>query len=187
MTRDDDLQRLLLAVHALTRIAAIDTQNDAPAAQWRTLTLLRDHGPQRLGDLATLSRVSQPGMTRLVHQMDAAGLVARAAHPGDSRVSVVAATDQGLEALERWYEQFRAALSPHVADLSDDEWQAVGVAAAALSSRVGMAPLRPGASTAPGTPEAGAPRAAVEAVSTASGSASAPRRTSPNKQKEAVR
>ena len=188
MTRDDDLQRLLLAVHALTRIAAIDTQNDAPAAQWRTLTLLRDHGPQRLGDLATLSRVSQPDMTRLVHQMDAAGLVARAAHPGDSRVSVVAATDQGLEALERWYEQFRAALSPHVADLSDDEWQAVGVAAAALSSRVGMAPLRPGASTAPGTPEAAdAPRAAVAAVSTASGSASAPHRTSPNKQKEAVR
>ncbi|SDO82015.1 DNA-binding transcriptional regulator, MarR family [Microbacterium sp. ru370.1] len=140
MTRDDDLQRLLLAVHALTRIAALDTQNDAPAAQWRTLTLLRDHGPQRLGDLATLSRISQPGMTRLVHQMDAAGLVARAAHPGDSRVSVVAATEAGLEALERWYEQFRAALSPHVADLSADEWEAVGVAAAALSSRVGMAP-----------------------------------------------
>ena len=55
MTRDDDLQTLLLAVHALTRIAALDTHNDAPAAQWRTLTLLRDHGPQRLGDLATLS------------------------------------------------------------------------------------------------------------------------------------
>ncbi len=182
MTRDDDLQRLLLAVHALTRIAAIDTQNDAPAAQWRTLTLLRDHGPQRLGDLATLSRVSQPGMTRLVHQMDAAGLVERGAHPGDSRVSVVAATEQGLQALERWYEQFRAALSPHVADLSDAEWQAVGVAAAALSSRVGMAPLRPGTSTAPVIPPA-----AAASTASASASASATPRTSPNKQKEAVR
>ncbi|MFJ4039138.1 MarR family winged helix-turn-helix transcriptional regulator [Microbacterium sp. NPDC090007] len=141
MTRDDDLQRLLLAVHALTRIAALDTQSEAPAAQWRTLTLLRDHGPQRLGDLATLSRVTQPGMTRLVHQMDAAGLVARTAHPGDSRVSVVTATGAGLAALERWYEQFRGALAPHVADMSDDEWQAVSVAAAALSARVGLVPV----------------------------------------------
>lgn len=143
MTRDDDLQRLLLAVHALTRIAAIDTQNDAPSAQWRTLTLLRDHGPQRLGDLATLSRVTQPGMTRLVHQMDAAGLVERAAHPSDSRVSVIRATDAGLAALAGWFEQFRAALAPHVADLSGAEWDAVGVAASALSVRVGLMPVAP--------------------------------------------
>ncbi|MDQ1136979.1 DNA-binding MarR family transcriptional regulator [Microbacterium sp. SORGH_AS 1204] len=141
MTRDDDLQTLLLAVHALTRIAALDTHNDAPAAQWRTLTLLRDHGPQRLGDLATLSRVTQPGMTRLVHQMDAAGLVERAAHPTDSRVSVVRATARGLEALAVWFEQFRAALAPHVADLSEAEWDAVGVAASALSLRVGLVPV----------------------------------------------
>ncbi|WP_295835628.1 MarR family transcriptional regulator [uncultured Microbacterium sp.] len=144
MTRDDDLQTLLLAVHALTRIAALDTQTEAPAAQWRTLTLLRDHGPQRLGDLATLSRVTQPGMTRLVHQMDAAGLVERRRHPDDSRVSVIAATTEGLAALAGWYEQFRAALAPHVADLSGSEWDAVGVAAAALSLRVGMAPTAPG-------------------------------------------
>ncbi len=144
MTRDDDLQTLLLAVHALTRIAALDTQTEAPAAQWRTLTLLRDHGPQRLGDLATLSRVTQPGMTRLVHQMDAAGLVERRRHPDDSRVSVIAATTEGLAALAGWYEQFRAALAPHVADLSGSEWDAVGVAATALSLRVGMAPTAPG-------------------------------------------
>lgn len=143
MTRDDDLQTLLLAVHALTRIAAIDTQNDAPAAQWRTLTLLRDHGPQRLGDLATLSRVTQPGMTRLVHQMDAAGLVERTAHASDSRVSVIRATDAGLAALAGWFEQFRTALAPHVADLSEAEWDAVGVAASALSLRVGLVPVAP--------------------------------------------
>jgi len=144
MTRHDDLQTLLLAVHALTRVAALDTQTDAPAAQWRTLTLLRDHGPQRLGDLATLSRVTQPGMTRLVHQMDAAGLVERRRLPDDSRVSVIAATAKGLEALAGWYEQFRAALAPHVADLSEKEWDAVSVAASALSLRVGMAPTPAG-------------------------------------------
>ncbi|WP_230008108.1 MarR family winged helix-turn-helix transcriptional regulator [Microbacterium sp. Bi128] len=140
MTRDDDLQRLILAVHALTRIAAIDTKNDAPAAQWRTLTLLRDHGPQRLGDLATLSRVSQPGMTRLVHQMESAGLVARGIHPDDSRVSVVSATDDGLVELDRWLETLAAALTPHVADLTDAEWEAVRTSADALAARVGLRP-----------------------------------------------
>ncbi|KTR86389.1 transcriptional regulator [Microbacterium testaceum] len=140
MTRDDDLQRLLLAVHALTRIAALDTQNDAPAAQWRTLTLLRDHGPQRLGDLATLSRVTQPGMTRLVHQLSDAGLVARETDPDDSRVSVILATDDGLAALEKWWVQLSAALAPHVADLTDAEWEAVSIAATALSARVGLQP-----------------------------------------------
>ncbi|OZD51081.1 transcriptional regulator [Rhodococcus sp. 06-1477-1B] len=144
MTRDDDLQTLLLAVHALTRIAALDTQTEAPAAQWRTLTLLRDHGPQRLGDLATLSRVTQPGMTRLVHQMDAAGLVERRRHPDDSRVSVIAATTRGLDALSGWYEQFRAALAPHVSDLSESEWDAVRLAASALSLRVGLVPTGSG-------------------------------------------
>ncbi|MDQ1121876.1 MarR family winged helix-turn-helix transcriptional regulator [Microbacterium trichothecenolyticum] len=150
MSRDDDLQRLLLAVHALTRIAAIDTQNDAPSAQWRTLTLLRDHGPQRLGELATLSRVTQPGMTRLVHQMDAAGLVERHRDPHDSRVSVIVATDAGLHALDHWFQSLRAALAPHVADLSDAEWEAVRIAAGALSARVGLhspsAPEKIGAS-----------------------------------------
>ncbi|MEX8031993.1 MarR family winged helix-turn-helix transcriptional regulator [Microbacterium sp. 20-116] len=144
MTRDDDLQTLLLAVHALTRIAALDTKNEAPAAQWRTLTLLRDHGPQRLGDLATLSRVTQPGMTRLVHQMDAAGLVERRRHPDDSRVSVIAATAKGIAALAGWYEQFRTALAPHVADLTQSEWDAVSLAASALSLRVGMTPTGTG-------------------------------------------
>lgn len=140
MTRDDDLQRLILAVHALTRIAAIDTKNDAPGAQWRTLTLLRDHGPQRLGDLATLSRVSQPGMTRLVHQMEEAGLVARGIHPDDSRVSVVSATEEGLHELDRWFEVLSAALTPHVAHLTDAEWDAVRMSADALGARVGRRP-----------------------------------------------
>jgi len=140
MTRDDYLQRLLLAVHALTRIAALDTQNDAPAAQWRTLTLLRDHGPQRLGDLATLSRVTQPGMTRLVHQLSDSGLVRRETDPDDSRVSVIAVTDEGLASLERWLGQLSATLSPHVADLTDAEWEAVRVTAGALAARVGLQP-----------------------------------------------
>ena len=141
MTRDDDLQKLILAVHALTRIAALDTKNDAPAAQWRTLTLLREHGPQRLGDLASLSRITQPGMTRLIRQMETAELVDRVADPVDSRVSVIRATPAGLDALDRWFTTFRDALAPHVADLADAEWDALRTTADALAVRVAPQPL----------------------------------------------
>ena len=71
MTHAEDIEEIVVAAHALTRIAALETRNEAPAAQWRTLSILQNEGPQRLGELATLSRVTQPGMTRLVGQLAA--------------------------------------------------------------------------------------------------------------------
>jgi len=117
----DDLLRLLLGAHALTRIASLETRNEAPAAQWRTLALLRDHGPQRLGDLATLSRVTQPGMTRLATQMVDAGLISRSSDPADSRASILSLTDAGADALEEWLTLLSDTLSPRFAHLSDDD------------------------------------------------------------------
>lgn len=134
MTREEDLLRLIVAAHAVTRLAAIETKNDTPAAQWRTLKLLRDHGPQRVGDLAVLSRVSQPGMTRLVGQLTHAGLVARDADSSDARVQVVSITAAGSRALDAWLHQLTDALAPHVAALDDTTWDAVAVAADALTA-----------------------------------------------------
>jgi DNA-binding MarR family transcriptional regulator len=134
MTRNDDLLRLIVAAHALTRLAAIETKNDTPAAQWRTLKLLREYGPQRLGDLATLSRVSQPGMTRLVGQLASAGLVARDSDAADARVQRISVTPAGERALDAWIEQLRDALAPHVVQLDDATWHAISVAADALTS-----------------------------------------------------
>ncbi|MFJ6652124.1 MarR family winged helix-turn-helix transcriptional regulator [Microbacterium sp. NPDC091313] len=134
MTREDDLLRLVVAAHALARMAAIETANDAPSAQWRTLKLLREHGAQRLGDLATLSRVSQPGMTRLVGQMAQAGLVSREPDPSDARVQIVGITEEGSEALDVWLSQLRGALAPHFASLSDDGWATIGAAADTLDA-----------------------------------------------------
>jgi DNA-binding MarR family transcriptional regulator len=134
MTREDDLLRLVVAAHAVARVAALDTNNDAPSAQWRTLKLLREHGPQRLGDLATLSRVSQPGMTRLIGQMAQAGLVAREADAADARVQIVSVTAAGSDALDLWLDQLRSALAPHFADLDDAAWAAISTAADALTA-----------------------------------------------------
>ena len=141
MERSEDLQRLVIAAHALTRIAALETRNEAPAAQWRTLTLLRENGPLRLGELATRSRVSQPGMTRLVGVMAESGLVERVADAADSRATVVRATSAGVHALEAWLTQLTAALVPHFTDLDDDDWAALGRTAGILARKTGSMEL----------------------------------------------
>ncbi|MGP3536064.1 MarR family winged helix-turn-helix transcriptional regulator [Microbacterium sp. RD1] len=134
MTHEDDLLQLIVAAHAVTRIAALETKNDAPAAQWRTLKLLIDGGPSRVGDLAVRSRVSQPGMTRLVGQLDEAGLVERRVDAADARVQVVSVTDVGRDAYTSWQRQLRDALAPHFAHLDEVEWDSIRAAATILTS-----------------------------------------------------
>lgn len=89
----------------------------------------------RLGELATASRVTQPGMTRLVGQMADAGLVERSGDPDDSRAVVVAPTEKGLAELAAWRTHLAEVLTPWFDDLDDDEWAALHKAASILESR----------------------------------------------------
>jgi len=135
VARQNDLERLLIAVHSLARIAASETGSTTPQAQWRTLSLLENRGAMRLGELAAASRVTQPGMTRLVGQMADAGLVERSADPDDSRAVVVAATEKGLAELADWRTRLAEVLTPWFDDLDDDEWAALHTTASILEAR----------------------------------------------------
>lgn len=138
MTREQDLERIIIATHALARVAALETKNETPAAQWRTLSILTEHGrAMRLGELATLSRVTQPGMTRLVGTMAEAGLVVREADDTDSRVTLVEITDAGREAFTAWRTQIGMTLLPRFADLDEDDWDALRRAAGILARKTG--------------------------------------------------
>lgn len=141
MTHSEDLRNLVVAAHALTRIAAQETRNETPAAQWRTLTILRENGRLRLGELASLSRVTQPGMTRLVGAMTEAGLVRKSTDAEDSRVTRVEVTDFGVSALEAWMSQLTDALAPHFSDLDDRDWEALSRTAGILARKTGAAEL----------------------------------------------
>lgn len=128
-----------MAAHALARLAALETGNDTPAAQWRTLSILREQGrAMRLGELATMSRVTQPGMTRLAGTMEEAGLVTRESDPSDSRVTLVSVTDAGAEALEAWRKKLGETLAPRFADLDESEWQALQTTAQLLALKTGV-------------------------------------------------
>jgi len=140
MTRADDIERIVIAAHTLTRIAALSTQNDAPSAQWHALSLLQQQGPLRVGDLARLARTTQPGMTRLVGQLVEQSLVTRTPDPDDSRATVVTLTDAGSEALAAWKTQLGTALAPLFADLTDAEWAALEHASRILTDRAAAVP-----------------------------------------------
>ena len=139
MDHGRDLESIIVAAHALTRVAALETRNEAPAAQWRTLAILRERGPLRVGELAQLSRTTQPGITRLIGSMAQAGLVERVGDPDDSRAVRVIATDKGREAYATWRVQLAEALLPRFADLEAAEWDAIRMTAELLTQRTAAA------------------------------------------------
>ncbi|MGI9823077.1 MarR family winged helix-turn-helix transcriptional regulator [Agromyces sp. Marseille-Q5079] len=112
----------LVAVNSrLTRLAASASGNTESPAIWRTLAVLRDLGPVRLGELARASRVSQPTMTKLVHTLDERGWIRRIADAGDARAWLISADASGVAALTAWRDEIASVLEPTFDDLTDDE------------------------------------------------------------------
>ncbi|MEO0444476.1 MAG: MarR family transcriptional regulator [Verrucomicrobiota bacterium] len=78
----------------------------------------------KMSQLAEFTLLSQSGMTRRVHRMEAAGLIERHADPEDGRSVIVTLTASGQEAIRNaWavYEQFIA--SVFESSLSEQEAQ----------------------------------------------------------------
>ena len=126
---------VIIAAHRLTRIAAQSTGSTTPAAVWSTLSILSTDGPLRVGDLARASRVSQPSMTKLLHQLVEDQLVQRIADVEDSRAWLIAIGPKGTAALEAWRIQLSEELGPLFADLTPDEITTLQRAALILTTR----------------------------------------------------
>ena len=134
----DILESLLVSTHRLTRLAAQSTGSTTPAAQWRTLSILETDGPMRIGELAAASRVTQPGMTRLLATMVEEELVTRIADRDDSRAWLIVVSTKGAQALAAWRAQLAETLEPWFGELSADDWAALSAASALLESRLGQ-------------------------------------------------
>jgi DNA-binding MarR family transcriptional regulator len=130
------IETLLVSVNRLIRRAAQGSGNTTSSAVWRTLGILDSDGTMRLGELARVSRVSQPTMTKLVAGMIADGLAARSSDPDDSRAGLVSITDAGHQAIRDWRATLAREVGPLFADLDPAEWDVLHEAAALLSARV---------------------------------------------------
>ncbi|QAY72110.1 MarR family transcriptional regulator [Agromyces protaetiae] len=125
--------------HRLTRLAATALEQTESPAIWRTLSVLRDLGPMRLGALAKASRVAQPTMTKLVNTLDERGWIRRIADAGDARAWLISADPHGLAALEAWRIELSRELAPRFADLDSDELVTLEHALGILRSRLDRA------------------------------------------------
>lgn len=63
------------------------------------LFYLATNGEAPIKDIAAALTASAPAMTGLLHRLEAAGLIARSAHPSDSRAILIQLTDDGREKL----------------------------------------------------------------------------------------
>jgi DNA-binding MarR family transcriptional regulator len=139
VTPTDILESLLVSNHRLTRVAAQSTGSKTPAAVWRTLSILSSDGAMRVGKLATSSRISQPGMTKVLSGLIEDELVYRIADSGDSRAWLIAISTKGQSALDDWKRELALTLEPLFGDLTTREWATLASAAALLQDRLGKA------------------------------------------------
>lgn len=88
------------AIHLLRRARRTDPLTGVSPAQLSALSVLMGGG-KTLGDLAAAEQVRPPTMSRLVSEMERAGVARKVTDRDDARVIRVHATAKGLRALSR--------------------------------------------------------------------------------------
>ena len=88
------------AIHLLRRARRTDPLTGVSPAQLSALSVLMSC-PKTLGDLAAAEQVRPPTMSRLVSEMERAGVARKTTDRDDARVIRVHATPKGLRALSR--------------------------------------------------------------------------------------
>ena len=105
-----------LVIFTARLVRALRRSSDTPAGA-RVLSLLDEHGPLGVTQLAKLDRCSQPTMSAAVTGLVDSGLVAKDPNPLDARGSVISLTGQGTEVLaglrQRWASTISERLRAH--------------------------------------------------------------------------
>ena len=96
------------------------------------LATIARHGPLTPSELAARERVQRPTVTRVLTTLDALGLVARAADPGDRRSSLITVTPAGSELLAAARTRKDAFLSERLEQLGAEDRATLERAAALL-------------------------------------------------------
>jgi len=93
-------------------------------------------GPRRITELAELEGLAQPTTTILVQQLEQRGLVRRERRSDDGRVVLVDLTDAGTAAIADYRAQASAALGAFLAEITDEQVEALATATETLAQLV---------------------------------------------------
>ena len=135
---EEALARLRTAIMRLGRSlrAASASEGLTPAQSGVLATLVRE-GPLRAGDLATAEALNPTMLSRVLAHLEEAGLVVRAADPGDGRASRAAATPAGRRLVGRLRARRGALLRARLEALPADQVDALMAALPALEALAG--------------------------------------------------
>ncbi len=119
-----------LVVYAARLVRAVRRDLELPAGT-RVISVLDEHGPLGISELAALDRCSQPTMSAAVRQLVERGWVTKQPNPADARGSVVALTGAGRAELTRvrrlYGERIAALVAAPPAHTTEDLRTAVAV------------------------------------------------------------
>ena len=131
------------AIHLLRRARRTDPLTGVSPAQLSALSVLMS-GPKTLGALAAAEQVRPPTMSRLVSEMERAGIARKVADREDGRVVRVHSTAKGRRALARGRAMRIEAIERLLSDLDPDQLgnleRAVGTIEDLLGQRAAPAP-----------------------------------------------
>lgn len=128
-------QRLTgITLHLLRRLAREEQASGIRPARLSALASLAVDGPTTLGGLAKRERVTPPSMTRLVHALEAEGLVERLPSATDGRQVGVRITPTGERLLAERSRSRAGAVEGWLRPLGDDELRVVDAAVSLLEA-----------------------------------------------------
>lgn len=126
--------RLRLAVGRLNRRIRIDDRESLPPLQLSTLVTVELCGPLRLSELARREAVTAPTMSRVLTALDEAGLVSRAADPGDARGVLISISPSGSSRLDEMRSHRTALIARRLDRLDGPQRTAIEAALPALEA-----------------------------------------------------
>jgi DNA-binding MarR family transcriptional regulator len=132
---------LRLAVTRLARRLRQLADSDLSPSQLSALSTIERRGPMTLGQLAAAEGVQPPTVTGAVTRLEEAGLIARATHERDRRVSLVAVTSVGLDRLRRSRRAKEAFLARGLASMDEQDRATLARASALLESMLAGAQI----------------------------------------------
>ncbi len=126
-TNDVELaEQLRGAVNRLNRLLRQESLGGISPAQASMLGMADRLETPTLGELAKAEQIQPPTMTRLVAQMESAGLIERIADPSDRRICRVKVTAKGRRELQRIRTRKTAFLVERIASLDEADQASLG-------------------------------------------------------------
>jgi DNA-binding MarR family transcriptional regulator len=116
-------QQLTMLFRRAQRVHLMGSHGDIELdrSAYAILCRLDDEGAQRLGALATVFGLDPSTITRQVQSLERSGLAQRSSDPADRRVSLLALTDSGLQAVQATRQHRRSQLAMLLSDWSQND------------------------------------------------------------------